>query len=188
MSVMFATQESSGAYLMHFRTKGSKNGVRLYQNKDGSLTPLGRIHYGVNKKEKLAKKEYKAELKSAKNDSKAAKAIAKSARFDKKLAKTVVKSTKHGLSQEEWEQTYRKAIIQSHKLRINSLEAQLKAERGKLKLQKLRRKIDKANKADAKQAKQAMKEFDDLYNSLSKDDASAVDAMVDIVTEEATSP
>ena len=33
--------------LMHFRTRGSKNGVRRYQNKDGSLTPLGRIHYGI---------------------------------------------------------------------------------------------------------------------------------------------
>lgn len=33
--------------LMHYRTKGSKNGIRRYQNEDGSLTPLGRIHYGV---------------------------------------------------------------------------------------------------------------------------------------------
>ena len=33
--------------LMHYRTKGSKNGVRLYQYRDGSLTPLGRKHYGV---------------------------------------------------------------------------------------------------------------------------------------------
>ena len=31
----------------HYRTPGSKNGQRLYQYKDGSLTPLGRIHYGV---------------------------------------------------------------------------------------------------------------------------------------------
>lgn len=34
-------------YIAHSRTKGSKNGERLYQNKDGSLTPLGREHYGV---------------------------------------------------------------------------------------------------------------------------------------------
>ncbi len=26
----------SGDYLMHFRTKGSKNGIRRYQNEDGS--------------------------------------------------------------------------------------------------------------------------------------------------------
>lgn len=31
--------------LMHYRTKGSRNGVRLYQNPDGSLTPLGERHY-----------------------------------------------------------------------------------------------------------------------------------------------
>jgi len=33
--------------LLHYRTPGSKNGVRLYQYEDGSLTPLGRQHYGV---------------------------------------------------------------------------------------------------------------------------------------------
>ena len=31
--------------LSHYRTKGSKNGVRQYQNKDGSLTPEGYRHY-----------------------------------------------------------------------------------------------------------------------------------------------
>lgn len=31
--------------LYHFRTKGSKNGRRLYQNEDGSLTPAGRERY-----------------------------------------------------------------------------------------------------------------------------------------------
>lgn len=33
--------------LYHYRTRGSRNGVRRYQNEDGSLTPLGRSHYGV---------------------------------------------------------------------------------------------------------------------------------------------
>lgn len=35
--------------LMHYRTPGSKNGVRKYQYEDGTLTPAGRIHYGVGK-------------------------------------------------------------------------------------------------------------------------------------------
>lgn len=34
-------------YLIHYQVKGAKHGVRRYQNKDGSLTNLGRIHYGV---------------------------------------------------------------------------------------------------------------------------------------------
>lgn len=42
-------EDTSEAYLMHYRTKGSKNGERLYQNEDGSLTLLGRIHYGIGK-------------------------------------------------------------------------------------------------------------------------------------------
>ena len=33
--------------LKHYNTPGSHWGQRLYQNKDGSLTPLGRIHYGI---------------------------------------------------------------------------------------------------------------------------------------------
>ena len=33
--------------LMHWRPKGPKNGVRLYQYEDGSLTPLGYKHYGI---------------------------------------------------------------------------------------------------------------------------------------------
>lgn len=33
--------------LYHHRTKGSKNGQRLYQYPDGSLTPLGYEHYGI---------------------------------------------------------------------------------------------------------------------------------------------
>lgn len=38
---------SSYTYLAHYGTKGMKWGARKYQNKDGSLTPLGRVHYGV---------------------------------------------------------------------------------------------------------------------------------------------
>lgn len=34
-------------YLMHYRTKGSVNGRRRYQNEDGSLMPEGREHYGI---------------------------------------------------------------------------------------------------------------------------------------------
>lgn len=34
-------------YLVHYGTKGMRWGERRYQNPDGSLTPLGREHYGV---------------------------------------------------------------------------------------------------------------------------------------------
>lgn len=32
-------------YIEHYRTKGSRNGRRLYQYPDGTLTPLGKEHY-----------------------------------------------------------------------------------------------------------------------------------------------
>lgn len=41
-------------YLAHYGTKGMEWGKRLFQNKDGSLTPLGRIHYGVGEARKKA--------------------------------------------------------------------------------------------------------------------------------------
>lgn len=37
----------NGDYLAHYGVKGQKHGVRQYQNEDGSLTNLGREHYGV---------------------------------------------------------------------------------------------------------------------------------------------
>ena len=36
--------------LMHFGILGQKWGIRRYQNEDGSLTPEGRIRYGINPK------------------------------------------------------------------------------------------------------------------------------------------
>ena len=43
---VLCTRESLDEHhLVHYRTKGSKNGVRQYQNEDGSLTPEGYRHY-----------------------------------------------------------------------------------------------------------------------------------------------
>ena len=44
-------------YLAHHGVKLQKWGVRRYQNKDGSLTAEGRIHYGVGEKKNLKNKK-----------------------------------------------------------------------------------------------------------------------------------
>lgn len=38
---------STVSYLAHHGVEGQKWGVRRWQNKDGSLTPEGRVHYGI---------------------------------------------------------------------------------------------------------------------------------------------
>lgn len=40
--------------LYHHGIKGQKHGVRRYQNEDGSLTPAGRVRYGVGEKQNRA--------------------------------------------------------------------------------------------------------------------------------------
>lgn len=59
----------------HYNTKGSHWGERLYQNKDGSLTPLGRIHYGVGKARNAKRLEKKIDKERAKERKEIAKTI-----------------------------------------------------------------------------------------------------------------
>lgn len=43
--IMHATRKPDADYIMHHGVKGQKHGHRRYQEKDGSLTALGYIHY-----------------------------------------------------------------------------------------------------------------------------------------------
>lgn len=52
-----ASIQATAKDVKHFRVGGEKNGIRKYQNLDGSLTPLGRIHYGVG----MSREEMRAE-------------------------------------------------------------------------------------------------------------------------------
>lgn len=89
--------------LMHYGRKGQKWGVRLFQNKDGSLTPAGRIRYGKNgppsnKSGKELLKENTADMKKTWNSASpavrdksikfAAKTISKSIEIGKRAAQT----------------------------------------------------------------------------------------------------
>ena len=94
-------------YLMHFRTRGSKNGVRRYQKPDGTWTPLGlaerkeREGWGDSKKERRAEKAVaKAERRLAKSEKRAAR---KEARAQKQFerAEKKRKSKLSGLTDEE---------------------------------------------------------------------------------------
>lgn len=71
-----------GEYLAHFRTKGSKNGVRRYQQEDGTWTPLGlrerkaREGWGDGDERSTSRAEKKAAKAEAKAEKKAARTAA----------------------------------------------------------------------------------------------------------------
>lgn len=109
-------------YLMHFRTPGSKNGVRRYQLEDGTWTPLGL-------RERKAREGWgdegtsRAERKAAKRLAKAEKALAKSekhaakkaARIEKKEARAEKKrlSSLKGLTDAEMKQKLERAKMEA---------------------------------------------------------------------------
>lgn len=57
---------SENRYLMHHGIQGQKWGVRLYQNKDGTLTPLGRLHYYGSTKTREQRMQERADRLAAK--------------------------------------------------------------------------------------------------------------------------
>ena len=67
--------------LAHFRTKGSKNGVRRYQNEDGTWTPLGLRERKAREGWGSERKARRAEKKAARAERKAASAAARNERM-----------------------------------------------------------------------------------------------------------
>ena len=92
--------------LMHFRTKGSKNGVRRYQQPDGTWTPLGlrerkeREGWGESRKERRAEKRVaKSEKRVAKLTRKQEKRDARAARRKERAEAARKARAKHDVSQ-----------------------------------------------------------------------------------------
>ena len=130
MSMLLVSNEQSGHYLMHYRTKGSKNGVRLYQNPDGTLTPLGREHYGVGENRRYDRLESTI----TKNTSNASKHTSKAAEIKKELDKDESRMLKGKSHMSDLDRT--KLLKKYYKLNTKSLAYQRKAEHGKYKLMK----------------------------------------------------
>lgn len=97
--------------LFHAGTKGMKWGRRLYQNKDGSLTALGRMRYGKGKGKGKTKAELEKE--KAKAAKKAAKAEAKES--EKKAKKLEKKSYLEMTDEELKKQTARLQLEKNYR-------------------------------------------------------------------------
>lgn len=98
-------------YLMHFRTPGSKNGVRLYQYPDGSLTPAGYIHYGIGQGNRAKAKADKYQAKADKAKLKADRYQTKADKFNKKAEK----QEERGKAELEKDKEEQAANIQKYK-------------------------------------------------------------------------
>ena len=110
--------------LAHFRTKGSKNGVRRYQQTDGTWTPLGlrerriREGWGDREQRRAEKKAAKAERKAAKTAARKAAqeerdrriAEAKEARRKKNIKNLTDDEMRALLNRAKMEQEYRELV------------------------------------------------------------------------------
>lgn len=102
--------------LVHHGIDGQKWGKRKYQYEDGSLTPLGRIHYGVGEARDRSKIKMREERAKAKAEAKVVKAKAKAeiqkiraaAKADAEMAKA--KAEAYKAKKDADEQTERERI------------------------------------------------------------------------------
>ena len=158
-----------GEYLAHFRTKGSKNGVRRYQQEDGTWTPLGlrerkaREGWGdgdekisSRAEKKAAKAEAKAEKKAART---AAVAEAKEERRKNNVKTMTDEELKAKIERAKMEQEY-KELTKSPILKAGEKVVQVyldyKTKKEQQEIEKNRQKIElgriEAQKAQATEA------------------------------------
>lgn len=149
MEIILCTKEAADDYLMHWRTKGSKNGVRRWQYENGSLTPEGYKHYAEmygwgNKLKKAERFQNRAD-----------KAADKAERASRKADDDYVKSYKAERKNERWSTERRqekadraKEIADESKAKSDLLSVKARQAQNKASdyADKLQRKEDKMSK------------------------------------------
>lgn len=149
MEIILCTKEAADDYLMHWRTKGSKNGVRRWQYENGSLTPEGYKHYAEmygwgNKLKKAERLQNMAD-----------KAADKAERASRKADDDYVKSYKAERKNERWSTERRqekadraKEIADESKAKSDLLSVKARQAKNKASdyADKLQRKEDKLSK------------------------------------------
>ncbi|MBO4703969.1 MAG: hypothetical protein J5617_04000 [Bacilli bacterium] len=130
----------------HWGINGQQWGKRRYQNEDGSLTPLGRVHYGVGQAREASKikmREMKAETRNA----------VKLAKAQAKTANAVAKAEVKKLEAEA--KAYKNRKEADNMVELERVKNDREADRDSAKLEEKRISNDeKANKALAESAKE----------------------------------
>lgn len=119
-------------YLAHHGVKGQKHGYRQWQNPDGSLTPAGRIHYGVGAARKAVKAVGKVVKKTADN-------LSSARRESVKVSKE--RKEKRRIAKEEATKARFEHEQRKRQERIDARSRELIANASKMKLKDLNRKI-----------------------------------------------
>lgn len=96
-------------FLEHHGIKGQKWGVLRYQNADGSLTPLGRIRYGVGKSKTGSKKSSSASNVKKSSSSSESSSISKR----KSVSEMTDDEIRKAIDRVRLEQTYTQLLAQS---------------------------------------------------------------------------
>lgn len=138
-------------YIQHYQVKGAKHGVRRYQNYDGSLTPLGREHYGVGEA-----------MNSARTDKDRPSPIRNSGRYPQKESV----GDKLRTFKRDWDEGRR--IARAEKAEAKEARAKEHEAKAKAKAEA------KANAAADKKAKEAAKEQELLRGVIARADADEV--------------
>ena len=153
--------------LYHFGTKGMRWGYRRYQNPDGSLTPLGEIHYGRKmakldkKKLKILKKTKKMEERDARTKAKIE--VHKQKQINKAKHKSLIKTAllnRQDIKQKEWEKANKE---QDNKKDLK----QNRKDKAKKKVAKMMANNDKKSK------KLKYKDFEDITKITEKGESRA---------------
>lgn len=147
-------------HLNHFRTKGSKNGVRRYQNEDGSWTPLGlkerRVREGFGER-RAARKEARAKRREERAASRVAvrKYVMEQRRLRNPKNMTDDELRK-GIERKKLEQEYRELnegtaikaarflVTKYAEYRVNKMEREMRAEERRYQYAKMQ--VDMINK------------------------------------------
>lgn len=118
------TSNSNKLVIVHYGTDGMKWGRRKYQYEDGSLTPLGRIHYGVGE----AKEKSKIKIREAQAKAKAAAKVEK-AKAKAELEKIKAQAKAYRAKKDADEETERQRIKAEKEAEEARVKAELKAEK-----------------------------------------------------------
>ena len=167
----------STKYVKHSGVKDMKWGHRRYQNTDGSLTELGRIHYGVGTRRQRAKAERQYIREKESEDKEYVKRLKKINKYNEDQKKAEEKQAKEDERLKEKREAKVEKEIASEKKKSDKEETKALAEKLKAEVK------DKQDRKALLELDKLDKEFKDKVNKLDKNDKNYSEKLTKINNE-----